>query len=108
MSVVPSFANPAKLGQPKLLWCRQSWASPPAVDGYVLTIGYLKTWREYAAHRAFSLVLLDTNYPSGDLLDRPGGLRRAKFAFSRNTLEPVVYTSPSTAGGLAQLCRHNN
>ncbi len=27
-SVVPSFAKPAKLGQPQLLWCTQRWASP--------------------------------------------------------------------------------
>ncbi len=29
-SVVPSFAKPAKLGQPQFLWCWQRWASPQA------------------------------------------------------------------------------
>jgi hypothetical protein len=32
--VVPSFAKPAKLGQPQLLWCRQRRASQPVFDGW--------------------------------------------------------------------------
>ena len=37
---MPSFAKPAKLGQPQLVWCRQRWASP--------RIGITRVWNGLA------------------------------------------------------------